>query len=58
MENKMFLIDVPSPLADGTWHEIGQFDTKEEALEFVQNAFGADEEGRICLISEFNCEDE
>jgi hypothetical protein len=31
----------------GPWREVEQFDTQAEMLEFAQENFGADEEGRI-----------
>lgn len=41
---------VPHP-ADTEWVNISKFDNREDALKFAQEMFGADEEGRICLVS-------
>ena len=52
-----YIIDLPD--ADGVWKEIASFDTEEEAVKFVQGHFGADEDGKVSLISEvFDCEND
>lgn len=35
------------------WTNVQEFYSKEDALKFAQEHFGADEEGRICIISTF-----
>lgn len=48
-----FVIDIPDPFnLESSWINIGNFDDKDKALEFVKKTFGADDEGRISLISE------
>ena len=47
-----FAVDIPSD--DGEeWVNVKDFETEEEAIEFAQAVFGADEKGRVCLISKF-----
>ena len=52
-------MDVPNAaIPDSTWVTVDSFDTREEALDFVQKYFGADEEGNINLITEVEDEEE
>lgn len=44
--------DVDIPTLTDAWRYIASFKTKQEAIKFVQEKFGADEEGKVCLISE------
>ena len=51
--NPEFAVDIPnSDDPENSWVNLGQFDTHEEAVEYCKTAFGADNEGRIGLISE------
>lgn len=46
-----FAVDIPN--ADGEeWGCLGYFETRDEAITFAQQRFGADEEGRVSLVSE------
>ena len=45
-----YIVDVPT--VDGDWDEIAEFDTREEATEFVREQFGGDENGMVALITE------
>jgi len=48
-----YIVDIPnSNDIDDTWIEVGTFSSREEAIKFVKEQFGADNEGRINLISE------
>jgi len=48
-----YYVDVPNAaLPDEAWITLASFDTKEEAVEYVQHYFLADDEGNINLISE------
>jgi hypothetical protein len=42
---------VSVPLADGCWDDLSTFPTREAALAFVREVFGADDQGRVCLIT-------
>ena len=54
-----FYVDVPNAaLPDEVWITIASFDTREEAIDYVQKYFGADEEGNINLITEVEDEEE
>ena len=47
-----FAVDIPNNIIDDPeWVNVGFFKTKEEAIKFAQENFGADEEGKISLIS-------
>ena len=47
-----YAVDIPS--YDGEeWVNVEYFETREQAIEFAQDRFGADEEGNVCLISKF-----
>lgn len=56
-EQYHFAVDIPKVDSRGNpdleWYCVEYFKTKEEALEFAKVRFGADEEGKVCLISEF-----
>lgn len=56
MTRKTYYVDIPDVncwrSSEGYWANVGTFDTREEALVFAQNCFGADEEGKIQLITE------
>ena len=47
-----YIVDLPKE--DGAWKEVDTFDTKEDAIKFCRNLFRADEEGRVCLVSEIS----
>lgn len=47
-----YAVDLPNPYeTDSPWIAVDYFDTNKEALKFVQDTYGADEKGRICLVS-------
>lgn len=50
-EKIKYYVDIPNALSD-EWINIKTFDTKEEAIKFAQEIFGADENGLISIISE------
>ena len=45
-----FYVDIPNGLSD-EWRSMGSFKTKEEAIAFAREKFGADENGMVSLIS-------
>lgn len=51
----VFYVDIPSIESvtneDGPMIAVEQFATREEAIAFARDKFGADENGRICLVS-------
>lgn len=46
----MYYVDIP-PSWGKSWVSVEHFEVQEEALAFVQERFGADEQGRISLVS-------
>jgi hypothetical protein len=48
-----FFVDLPTSDRE-YWSNVGTFDTKEEALKFVQENYGADQNGKVCLVSEIS----
>jgi hypothetical protein len=55
---KKYAIDVPNPYNyEDVWINYDYFDTKEEAVAAAKRMFGADDEGRIAIVSEFEDED-
>ncbi len=51
--NSIFSVDIPnSNDIAGSFVNVCNFQNREETLKFVKDIFGADEEGRISLISE------
>ena len=52
MENKQFFVDIPTGV-EGEWTNLGSFETKEEAIKFIQeNIDGNSLDGTISLISQ------
>jgi len=47
----MVEVSLPDPHDLGTWVPIRTFTSREEAIRFVQETFGGDDRGRICVIS-------
>ena len=55
----IYWVDLPDSNAlDGSWTNVAEFDTRPEAVEFIRDHFGGDEEGRISLITEGGSPDE
>ena len=53
-----YSVDIPDPYnPEGPWVHI-MLSSKEQALRFVQNKFGADEEGNINLLTEMAGEED
>lgn len=54
-DNFKYAVDVPpgvlEKFGDTPWINVDYFNSYEEALEFVQDKYGADENGKVCLIS-------
>lgn len=51
-------VDIPTASVKGNgvndeWYALEYFYTKEEAIKWAQENLGADEEGRICVVSTF-----
>ena len=50
-----YYVDIPKVDNDGLpseeWYNVHSFETEKEALEYATKYFGADSEGRVCLIS-------
>lgn len=45
-----FYVDIPNGLSD-EWRSMAEFKTREEAIAFAREKFGADENGMVSLIS-------
>ena len=53
IEEFNFIVDLPNPPSlDGPWIYLESFQTREEAIEWIKEVLGGDDEGRICLLSE------
>ncbi len=46
-----YAVDIPNIYSDN-WDNVSYFETKEEAINFCKEKYGADEKGRINLITE------
>lgn len=56
VEDMNYAVDIPQcfngdPIDE--WYCVEYFKTKEEAIKYAQEHFGADENGCVCLISSF-----
>lgn len=55
MSKRIYYVDIPDPDnwdgPDPSWVNIAVFDSQDEALAFCKEAFGADDDGQINLIS-------
>ncbi len=49
-----FAVDIPDINDFGDMVNIDYFETKEEAIAFCKEKFGADDEGKICLLSQIH----
>ena len=49
-----YTVDVPSSNLGHPWINVASFDTEEEAISFVQDHYGGDDQGRVSLVSEFD----
>jgi hypothetical protein len=63
MMGERYSIDLPDsfgPYEDtGTsWREVATFESREEAIAWAVATYGADEEGRICVVSALPEEDD
>lgn len=47
-----FAVDIPQADKE-EYLAVQYFETREEAIKFAQERFGADEEGKISLVSQF-----
>lgn len=55
----MFAVDVPNYYnPEGEWKNVDYFYTKEEAIEYCKKVFGADDDGKISLITDIGEEEE
>lgn len=45
-----YIVDLPTKY--GIWEEFKRFDTREEAVKFIQEVYGGDDNGMISLITE------
>jgi hypothetical protein len=54
-EDDCFAVDIPhvNRIESGEWTNLATFKTREEAIQWAQEHLGADENGMICVISEF-----
>src|SRR5437660_9914505 len=50
-----FYVDIPTEECvnniNGAWKNVAHCSTREEVISFAREHFGADEEGRVCLVS-------
>lgn len=47
-----YYVDIPnSSNPENSWVNVGIFKSKEEAIKYIKNTFGGDDEGRISLIT-------
>jgi hypothetical protein len=52
-------VDIPNSYnPDSGWVNMGYFDSRENAIEYCKKTFGADDKGRICLVSEVDTGEE
>ena len=50
--------EVTLPGSDGAWEPVGDPMTRQEALDYARRHYGADGEGRVCLVNSLGEEDE
>lgn len=55
---KKFAIDLPNPYdLEDVWITYNEYETREEAVKIAKHLMGADDDGNINVISEFDDED-
>lgn len=58
MGSLKFAIDIPnSSNFEEAWVNVDYFESREKAIQFARQLFGADAEGKICVVSELPDED-
>jgi hypothetical protein len=58
MMSKKYAIDLPNPHdLEDVWVTYDYYDTREEAVKIAKHLMGADDDGNINVISEFDDED-
>lgn len=60
MSRLTHVVDVPGPVpGDGeAWIAVDYFFSESDAIAFAQKHYGADEKGRVCLVSALPQEDD
>ena len=54
-----YTVDIPNNAdPEGEWINLGYFETRGEAIAYARDTFGADDDGRIGLVSELPAEEE
>lgn len=53
-----YFVDIPSNSPDGICKFIESFDTREEAIAYAKENFGADDQGNVCLVIEVDIDEE
>lgn len=48
---QQFAVECPKPYNADHYINVGWFDTRQEAVNYAMEVFGADEDGNICLVS-------
>ncbi len=52
-----FAVDIPNADGESAWENVGYFSTRAKAISFAQQHYGADDKGRIALVSEMPADD-
>jgi hypothetical protein len=59
MVGKRYAVDIPDSFnPEREWVNMAYFDTREEAIEYAMQTFGADAEGRVGLVTEIAGEED
>lgn len=47
----VFWVDIPQKPPIEDWQNVANFPTRDEAIKYAQDHFGADEDGNVCLVT-------
>ena len=50
--SKIYRVDIPHMYRKDEFYNVATLDTREEAIQFCKDNYGADDKGCICLVSE------
>ena len=50
IQQPVFYVDIPN-LHSEDWINVASFTTRPKAIAFAKERFGADDEGRVCLVT-------
>lgn len=52
--DRVYWVDIPTDTTEEdenySWKNVGKFASRQEAIDYAKEHFGADDEGKVCLV--------